>query len=134
MNTDKKLVLNKEESVVFSEILSTEQKCLVNEYDDITGKTPGRMRKKNISMLNDIIKKWSATQQRIAGTTFIDLSAIEKCTIELSDQEKEYCRALLTRTQSVMRKELGNAGQPYTGVYGTMNKTAETIEDIIRKL
>lgn len=129
----KKLTLNKEESRTFFDIIDSELRCCVNEYDPDTARRPSKKRLNNAIYARSIIEKWEATQPKITAD-FINLDNVVGCEIELSKKEAGYCRELAEKCIKECRKALVSYSKPYTGMLKEFEDMVVNAESIISKL
>ena len=128
----KKLILSDKESSVFFDSVNNELRVLINEYDDDTGRIPGKRRMGNKDTLQTIMNQWQSTQPYIAGN-FISYDNIVSAELELSDREVKVIKNLLGKNEKDLMKEL--AGNPaYEGVYAYMYDDLQAIKEILKKL
>jgi len=129
----KKLILSKEESRTFFDIIDSELRCCVNEYDPDTARCPSKKRLSNAVYAKSIIEKWGSTQPKITAD-FINLDKVIGCELELTGKETAYCRELAERCAKECRKALLSYSKPYTGIIKTFADMADNAENIISKL
>lgn len=128
----KKLILSDKESSVFFDSVNNELRVLINEYDDDTGRIPGKRRMGNKDTLQTIMNQWQSTQPHIADN-FISYDNIVSAELELSDREVKVIKNLLGKNEKDLMKEL--AGNPaYEGVYAYMYDDLQAIKEILKKL
>ena len=128
----KKLILSDKESSVFFDAVNNELRVLINEYDDDTGRIPGKRRMGNKDTLQTIMNQWQSTQPHIADN-FISYDNIVSAELELSDREVKVIKNLLGKNEKDLMKEL--AGNPaYEGVYAYMYDDLQAIKEILKKL
>ena len=128
----KKLILSDKESSVFFDSVNNELRVLINEYDDDTGRIPGKRRMGNKDTLQTIMNQWHSTQPHIADN-FISYDNIVSAELELSDREVKVIKNLLGKNEKDLMKEL--AGNPaYEGVYAYMYDDLQAIKEILKKL
>ena len=120
----KKLILSDKESSVFFDSVNNELRVLINEYDDDTGRIPGKRRMGNKDTLQTIMNQWHST---------ISYDNIVSAELELSDREVKVIKNLLGKNEKDLMKEL--AGNPaYEGVYAYMYDDLQAIKEILKKL
>ena len=128
----KKLILSDKESSVFFDSVNNELRVLINEYDDDTGRIPGKRRMGNKDTLQTIMNQWQSTQPHIAGN-FISYDNIVSAELELSDREVKVIKNLFGKNEKDLMKAL--AGNPaYEGVYAYMYDNLQSIKEILKKL
>ena len=132
------LSLNEKESRVFFDAINSEQKCLVNEYDDDTGRRPGKGRMENLPALKSVISKWKAFQPKFPkpfnGTYLINLEAVAACELELSGKEITACKNVLRTQIRQLEQALAKYEPPFTGALADMHDELETEKDILARL
>lgn len=126
------LDMSAEESRVFFEFLDSEFHCLVNEYDDDTGRLPGKRRMKAFPDLKAVLNRWKDTQPIIPGTVFVSLENIQPCRIVLSDSERKTCRGVISDRLKRMKKELADV--PHGPLTKTLRTNTAVAEKIYREL
>lgn len=122
--------LTKDESKTFFEIINSELKCIINEWDSDLGRCPSQKRIKDGKYANSIIDKWTQTQPNIQHTQFINLDKICACDLDLSDKEIAYSKRLLDKNAKECRKELAKYSLPYTGMLLEFDRIATCAEKI----
>ena len=128
-----KLILNEAESRTFFDIIDSELRCCVNEYDPDTARCPSKKRLNNTMYARSIIEKWESTQPRITAD-FINLDKVIECELELTEKEAAYCRELAEKCVKEMRKELSLYSKPYTGLPKAFENMVVNAERIVNKL
>ena len=126
--------LTNNESKTFFNIINGELRCVINEYDDDTGRCPGKQRINDSKHAKSIIQKWIATQPKIQNTAFINLDVITECDIDLSKPEITYTTKLLNKVIKKLEKELAVYNKPYTGYIQNLDNIVTTSKAIIQKL
>ncbi len=129
-----KISLTNEESRTFFDIVNSEVRCLVNEYDPDTARCPGKKRMQGLPLASSIEDKWKDTQPQIGDTGFINLDTIVACDIDLTDKECSYAKKLLEKAAVDIQKELAGYEKPYTGMLLEMADMADTAKEIAAKL
>ncbi len=128
------LHLNQDESKTFFEIINSELKCVINEWDSDLGRCPSQKRIKDGQYAKTIIHQWMQTQKCIQSTSFIDLDKICACNLKLSDKECIYSKHLLDKSIKECRQELAKYSLPYTGMLLEFDRIATCAENINAKL
>lgn len=128
------ILLTADESQAFYSTIDSELRCVVNEWDNDTNRRPSQKRIADGKYAHSIMDKWSKTQNLIPGTSFINLSNIVACTLDLTPEEVKYSKHLLDKTVKELRKELTGINAPYTGIYQVFNDTATNAESILARL
>ena len=109
------ITLSQSESKSFFEIIDSELKCVINEYDSDTGRVPGKKRISEGKYAKSIIEKWINTQPKIPNSPYINMERITACTLALTDKEVSYSKHLLDKAIKECRTELSKYLKPYTG-------------------
>lgn len=125
------IMFTKEESEVFYELLNSELRCLVNEYDDDTGRIPGKRRMRTRPSLEIILKKWEATQPPVSGTVLVNLEDIHPCSLSLSQTERKVCRDVIGDGLKKMERDL--ADLPSGALANALTSKAAVAEKIYTK-
>lgn len=128
------LRLNQDESKTFFEIVDSELKCVINEWDSELGRRPSQKRIRDGKHAKSIMDKWSQKQPNIPHTTFVDLEKIDACDLELTDKETAYSKCLLEKNAKECRKELAKYTTPYTGMLLEFDRIASCAENISIRL
>ena len=130
--------LTDNESKVFYEVINSELRKVINEYDDDTGRTPSKKRIADGRHARSILEdKWAKTQPKVANSDFINLDNIKACDIDLTDEEVKYARKLLDKALMDYRKYIpadSPQAQNPTGMIATIIQQAKDIETVISKL
>ena len=136
-----KLDLTQEESYIFEEVLSDEERCLANNFDDYTGKRPGKKRMLGRDMLQTILKKWETEQNILPFSEDDDscdlwdsLDPIA-CTLELTEKEAAYCRELCIVYLAICKEDLVKyKAQETDDIVREIADNARIVEAILPKL
>lgn len=131
---DMNISFTADESQTFYSVIDSELRCVINEWDNDTNRRPNQKRIADGKHAHSIMDKWSKTQNLIPGTSFINLSNIVACTLDLTPEEVKYSKHLLDKTVKELRKELTGINMPYTGMYQTFDETATNAENILARL
>lgn len=126
------LSLSNSESKTFFEIINSELKCVINEYDSDTGRRPGKKRMEDGKYAKSIMEKWEITQDEIQNTNFINLDKIKNCKLDLTKEESIYSKKLLDKCIKEFEKELSNFQKPYFGITQVFADTKNDIENILK--
>lgn len=126
--------LSREESGVFFELISSELRRLANEYDDDTGRIPGKRRMQARPELESVLKRWESAQPKIQGTGFVNLDAVAPCSLTLSGTERRACGNVARDGLKRMMRDLSDAPNPPEGVFAEIRKSADVAERIVRVL
>ena len=124
------LELSKDESRAFFEILNSELRRLANEYDDDTGRIPGKRRMKARPALDAVLKRWASAQPTVPETDLVVLDEIRPCSVFLSETERKTCGGVIRDGLKRMEKDLADAPAVLTGVYAEIRRTADAAETI----
>ena len=126
--------LTVEESKVFFDIIDSELRSVVNEYDSNTGRRPSKKRIEEGHYAKSIMDKWVITQNMIPNTTFVNLDTINACKLDLTVGEKGYIKRLVQKFIENVTKELSGYNMPYTGVLKQLDDMRNVAELILRKV
>lgn len=132
--SDLKLELNERESRDFFFSLDSELRKLVNEYDDDTGRIPGKRRLATLPVLSEVVSKWTATQPTIGNSNFVNLDAIVGATIVLSDEERTISKRILSDDAKGRRRYLEKTNPPYEGFLAEIFEDAGILEELAGRM
>lgn len=120
---------------IFQTVLS-ELKCIVNEYDDDTGRCPSKKRIADGKYAESIMKQLEKCQSKIPNTDFINLDNIEECTLELDKRESSYIAKLLQKNIGELSKAILASGckAPYTGVVKVFDDAITESQNVLSKM
>ncbi len=128
------LNFNKVESEIFFDVIDSECKCIINEYDPGICRCPSRKRMENGEYVKSMILKWSEAQPKIENTDFVNLDNISECKIKLTKKEIVCAMELLNRTKEELRKILLGYKKHYTGIWQIYDEKAINSEKLYDKL
>ncbi len=131
-----KLELSERESNVFIDLICSEVKCLVNEWDDQTMRMPSKKRMAKKELIFGIQDKWEKAQPSVTKThnRISILPPASACTLFLTKKEMTYCRALFTQKLKRIKKYLEQCERPYTGAAKEINEYVLCTESLINRM
>lgn len=93
---NKRLHLSKNEFIILEDIVGGELRMLINEYDDDTGRQPGKRRVNTLPILTDWHKRFTEMQDKAGAVVHIREKKVgallipekfRECEMDMSDKE-----------------------------------------------